>query len=265
MPIRQIFTRCIAADPLTICPTGSNPGAHALITRSAPEGEGAPTGQQASETDDMSINLTLARSLALMDDVTRAHFAGLDDEKATAFLERTTDEQKAEAHEIKRAADEAKATAAAEAAGKSVSEAALERRVSAQDEEIAALRAENIERAFSEEARHADFGGFPGGADEVIKRLKAIRSFDADSRALFLNDMRAQAANARRTGLTDGSSTLVDVSVAMPVTARVTKAAEERAKTDGCSVARALVLMSKEPAYKADFEAMHAEDLAAAS
>lgn len=208
MPTRTVFLECMKANPLALARNGSNPGAHALAVRSAPEIKTPET--KSSETDDMST-LNAFRALVAMDDVTREYSQGLDDAALETFIARTAAEQKEEAHAAKRAVDDAAAAEVARTTGKTERETELERQIAELRTQNVARAAKDAERDMRDVARSADFKGFPGGEDAVVERLKGMSGMNEATRAIFMNDMKAQAAGARRTSTIFGDTTATDV------------------------------------------------------
>lgn len=267
MPKRTVFLECMTAKPLALCRAdgarlgGSNPGAHALAIRSAPGGEQQQQ-PSASETDMDKKDLFRAVSaLALMDEVTRAYFAGLDEDKGTAFLERTADEQRKEAHDAKNAADAERARTEALASGATEREIALEREVAELRAKDVARDAAEAERKLIDLSRSKDFDGFPGGEEKVLETLRSIAALTPAQQEPTLALMRAQASQARTTAQLIG--TPQRTAEEMPATTRVQTEAERRAKEGGISVERAMLQMSREPAWQADLERADEEQRAA--
>ena len=264
MVTRTVFTRCIKAKPLALTPDGSNPGAHALVIRSAPEGAAqTPAHQQnSSETTEMdkAALFRSTRAVALMDEVTRAYFGGLDEEKGTAFLERTPEEQKAEAAEAKRVADAAASADAARAAGATEREIALQRELDDLKARDVARTAKDAERDMIDLSRSKDFDGFPGGEVKVLETLRSIAGLTPAQQEPTLALMRSQAEMAKKTATLLGDTKRM---TEQPASDRVRTEAAERAKKSGKSVEREIVAMRHEPAWQEDFTAMHQEDAAA--
>lgn len=206
---RTIFTGCVKATELALTRVGSNSGAHALVTRSAPNAAQSNTPEN-TDMDPKAVARLIATS-ASWDDVTRSHYASLPEDAQVAFLERSADEQKAEATEAKRKVDEAATAEAARKAGVTEGEMALQRKLDAQDAEIAALKAKDAERSLLDVARSDDFKGYPGGAEKVVEALRNVAGQPEVVQNTVRDALKQAAAAARATGMTLGHSDVTDV------------------------------------------------------
>lgn len=210
MAKRTIFTSCIRAKELALTPVGSNPGAHALVTRSAPDAAQESNPSENIDMDAKDVARLIATS-ASWDDVTRSHYAGLNEDAQVAFLARTPDEQKTEATEAKRVTDEAATAEAARAAGVTAGELALQRRFDEQAAEIAALKAKDAERNLMDVARGAEFIGYPGGEDKVVEQLRAIATLPVETQKVIRDGLALAASTARGAAQVFGHSNVSDV------------------------------------------------------
>lgn len=258
------FIGCAKAGPLAVTKVGSNPLAFALVTKT----KGSPQTPN-SENDDMDQKSVAKAATAIlsMDDVTKAHYLALNEDGQVAFLEKSADVMKSEAHAAKKATDDAAAAAAAKAAGLSEREAAAEKRAQEAETRVATLEKRLDDSALTAEiektALSDDYKGFPGGSDKLMPALKTAFKLTGEDRTSMLDALKGQAAFARSTTQTLGGATPEHIEKTMPSTAKVKKAAQTRAETSGKTVEQEIFKMSKEPAWRADIEAMQNEEQAA--
>lgn len=242
------------AKPLALCQQGANPHAHVLMTKTR---KSQPT--PVPEITDM--NIAALKAIALMNDVTKTHFAGLADDAATAFLAKTLAEQTAEAEAAAKAAKDAETEKAAKLAGKSANEMALEKRLADQDETIAALKAKDEEREIEKRAA-AEFAGYPGGvpaAAEMLKSFKELPEATVKNLEQGMKDrIEANKTLTRTIGLSDAEKTAI-----MPATAKIDAAAKALAVEKKINYHAAYLELSEDKAWAEAFDTARHEGVAA--
>lgn len=237
------------AKPLALCKQGANPYAHVLMTKTRKTAPDAPA--PSTEITEMNIG-KIAKALAGMDEVTKAYFQGLDDDKATAFLEKSIEDQKTEADAAKKAKDEE----ASRLAGKSAREIELEGRVGTLQDTVKSLEAKNEERDI--EAKAATFAGYPGGTEAVVKVLKSCKGLNADQKDVVEQGMRDKIAALKLTTRSVGMG-IGDVNL-MPASKKLRDEAETRAKAGNKSIAVAMYELSEDPKWADDFAKAREEE-----
>ena len=226
------FERCKEAHEISLVRAGANPHAHALIRKNRKGTEPSPTPEitdmDAAEIQKAAKTQATAFIVKTMkwDDVTKAFFAGLEGDAAEAFMEKSVDEQMAEAKKAKDALDEKTAKEEAAAKGLTEREAALEKRLAASDARVAELekraREQEAESEIEKAAMAPELKGFPGGKEALMPLIKGIKALPAELQDGQMSLLKSQAQFARTTttvaGMQEQSSILAK---SFPVVAEV--------------------------------------------
>lgn len=239
--MKRVFEGCVEAREISLTRgkgSAANPLAVTLIKKSKDSPE--PESDEMSQADIQKAAAAIANKLFAMDDVTKAHYLSLDEAGQTAFLEKSSADQKTEAETAKKAKDEAEAEKAARESGQSAREAELEKRLKASEDRYADLEKRLDDQAATAEiekrARSADFDGYPGGEAEVVKKLKAIAGLPDDIRKSVEKDMATTAATAKRATLSFGALSEDEMEKSAPAHAEVEKKAKALAEKEDISI-----------------------------
>ena len=200
------FEGCLEGQEISFTRKGSNQHTAVLLhksvrqlQRSAPAGDPAPTPSAEPETMDIST----AKALLGMNDVTKSHFLALPDAEAVAFLALDAATQASTAQVAKSAADEADRARVIAETGKSAYVLDLEKRVALQGAEIELLKGDKIDVAVAKRAA-AEFSGYPGGEQVVIPLLKAYAKLPDAERIASEDILKAHITLAKSAGATYG-------------------------------------------------------------
>lgn len=191
---KRIITDIVQAHAVALCRRGANPQAHVLLRKTAD----TPSSSN-SEEPEMSIKSILA--FHALSDVAKAHVTALAETDATAadaFLAKSADEQKSELEKAgkkdmpkdmtdddKKKAADAKKTGgdAADDAGDEVNKGvitaaeltkSIQAAIAPLVSQIETLKSAGVESELRKAAMAPEYAGYPGGADEVYKSLKAV-------------------------------------------------------------------------------------------
>lgn len=259
-----------SAKELALTRNGANQHAHITLRKSlTPSTPAAPAN---SGNPDMEI--TALKRVLMMNDVTKAHFIGLDDTASTAFLAKSVEDQDAEAATAKKALDDAAAVETAKTAATAAATGAGNEQIAALQKSVTALTGvvtnltETLATKGLEETiakRYAsEFQGFPGGLAAITPVLKAAAAMPEDARLVVEKSLKTQAEIAKRSGFVFGEG--VDettLAKTAPATTKVNKEASERSTKKSISVPQALAEMAMEPGWGDDMAAAEAEQLGA--
>jgi hypothetical protein len=243
-----------AAKEVSICRKGANQFAHKLITKSLDTPAPAAKGPEANtEIEDMDV--AVMKAIAAMDDITKAYFVGLEDEKAKAFIALSVDAQKAEAKAAADAiaAEKTKAEDAEKArvAGETDVNKRLENAEKTNDELRTTLETMKADRVIEKEASGAEFNGYPGGTDAVVTMLKSIAKVDPETRKSIVDGMKAKAKLASATTHEFGGRTEEDLAKNAPATGEFHAEVRKRASEKGISKNVAMLEVARDPAFAA--------------
>lgn len=261
----RIFQGCIEGREIAMTRQGMNTKDNkalttVLVAKSAPTPPAPAPATIPPENLDMTpaeVAKTMKTVLSF-DDVTKAFYVGLPEDAAVAFLAKSADEQKTEAHAAKTATDKVVAEAEAAKAGKTAAEVELQKRFDAQTAEIELLKADRVDRDIEKRARE-EFDGFPGGVTAVVPLLKAYAGLPADVRKASEEVLKAQCTFAKTAGRNFGL-TDEDVAKAMPATAELERKAADVSKSKGVDIQQARGLVMQDPANSALFDRVRAEE-----
>lgn len=201
---KRTITKITQAHAVAICRRGANPEAHVLLRKSADI-----TPSSSSKEPEMSIKSL--QKIAAFDEATRKHFVTLNEADATAFLEKSAEDQAADVAKAAADGETAKAVAAEKSTDAAIEltkssggvdiakaiDEAIAKAVAPFQETIAILKKSNAEHELRKMAGSLDFRGYPGGEEEVFKKLEAISGLSADQQTIVTEAMKAQAAAAR--------------------------------------------------------------------
>lgn len=259
------FEGCKQAKEISLTRKGANQHAHVLVKKTLGAGAG-PANQpepektpmpQAAATDVAKTALSMTLAIAKMCDVTKAHFFGLTEDAQLAFLEKSAEEQKAEAEAAKAEKDRKEAEAEAAKSGKTVEVVALEKRLADQDEIIKSLQAKQLDGELEKRAA-TEFAGFPGGVEAAVAKLRDISKLPEASRKGFEDMMKAQCDLAKSTTAAFGVRNDVDVSKAEGSKVKLVDAAKALAAQKSISPRDALEQITEKREFAADVEACEA-------
>jgi hypothetical protein len=256
------------AKEISLCKQGKNRQAHVLLRKSVPATPPEPAPDQTLLPENTDMDVKIAKRIALMNDVTKSYFGGLEDDAvATAFLAKSAVEQDKEASDAKAAADARALEIEAEKSGKTTGELETKKALDAANQRIADLeKADKTRQADTEiekKARSADFAGFPGGEEKLVPLLKSAAKLPDDERTAYEDVLKAQATMAKKAGSQIGLRTEEDVMKSAPTLFEVNKAAQERAQAAGTTVETELSKMADEPAWAAKVAKATNEEMAA--
>lgn len=256
------FERCKEAHEISLVRAGANQHAHVLIRKSKkdpanPVVENEMTAEEIKKAALAAVTEALSKGLS-MSDVSKAHFLTLNEDAKAAFLEKSADEQTAEAEKAKADADKAKEAEAAKAKGQTEREAQLEKRHDELVAEIAELKkkdaSRDIEADLEKAAADPAYAGYPGGTDALKVVLKTARGLsDETARDAILGLAKNQAQMARTTTVVRGLNPLdTDLEKKAPATARVEKRVKELMTEKSITREAAMYELTQDQAYKAD-------------
>lgn len=228
-----------AATELAITRAGANQHSHVLLRKSMVQPTAAP--DPATQPGNPDMDLAIIKRVASMNDVTKAHFTGLNDADATAYLAKSAEDQDKIAAEAKKAAADAEAAKAKAAPATTTVDtakadeqiAALTKTVGDLTEVVKGLAGQIESRGVESEVAKAmlgDFKGFPGGVDALMPLYKAAsEQKDETTKKALMDALKSSAAMARMTGSGFGLTSDPDfVAKAMPATAKVNAEVEKR-------------------------------------
>lgn len=260
------FIGCKEAKEISLTRTPQNTLAVALLTKSKPANP-APenhemTAEEITKAATAAAVAAVTKSLA-MSDVAKAHLVTLDEAGQTAFLEKSTADQTAEAEAAKAAKDAAAEAEAAKAAGATATEAALTKSVTDLTALVGDLRktiTDDRQTAALEKRARSDFAGFPGGEAAAVEVLKSVVGLPEAVQKSVESGMLAQisAAKAARSvfGFTPSEE---EIAKAAPATARIEKAAKERAAAKSIPYEEAFTQVIELREFADDVAAMSGE------
>jgi hypothetical protein len=256
---------CIEAHELTTCKQGMNPRADIILRKSRPSGDAGHSTD--SETTDMTAeDIAKAASQATaqavtkmlaMTDVTKAHYLGLSEDDRVTFLAKSSDVQNAEAEAAKKKVDDAAAEAAAKAVGASAKEQEMQKRLDAQDAELTALKAKDVERDIQKRAA-TEFADFPGGEAEVVPLLKVYAGLPTEDRERCEALLKSQCELARKSTQALGGRTEQDIGKAKAAAKRIDDAAKALAAEKSIDYASAYERVTEKAEFAEDVAAVNA-------
>lgn len=259
----RVFEGCVEAKEISLTRKGANPMAFALVTKNAAGTTAVVANPTHSAPENEMTPADVAKAMAkfaAMDEATKAYYIGLDEPAQIAFLEKSAADMKADAEAAAEVAKKAAEAEALKTAGKSAKEAELEKSLSETRGEIAALKADKVERDMEKRAND-EFDGFPGGAAKLVPMMKSIAGLPDDQKAAIEETWKAQATLAKSTTRQFGSLSEVDIAKRAPSTDKIQKKAAEIAKAEGISHAAAVEKLSDLPEWQEDFtNALNEED-----
>lgn len=264
------FEGCVQAKEISLCPIelggGANPHAHVLMLKSMRGPTASTQPEKTSMTDAekaaaaaeaQKANLANLNKILLMNDVTKAHYLGLDADAQLVFIGKSLEDMTAEAEAAKSAADKAKAEEEAKKSGVTVEVLDLQKTVASQAQIIKELQAGQAQTQLEKRAA-TEFAGFPGGVAAAVAKLKDLAALPEETRKSFEDMMKAQCTAATTVMRTFGAMSEADVSKVAGAEARLNEAAKKYAEANKCTLSVALEKVSEMREYAADVEALQA-------
>lgn len=201
------------------------------------------------------MDFAVLKAMLAMDEITKAYAAGLDEAGLKAFVAKTADEQKAEAHAAAKKLSDKTAEEEAAKKAREATETETAKSLREANDRIAQLEADRAksvrEREIEKEAGSAEFDGYPGGTEAVKAMLLSIEKVDDASRKTIVDSMKAQAAMAKRVAGTEfGGRTEEEMSKAKPKTAAFNKKLAEVMSEKSMTRADATKFIAEDPALK---------------
>lgn len=250
---------------IAITRKGMNEHATAIVLKSF--GETKPP--ESLESSEMEAKIM--KALLGLDEVTKAYALTLTDEALKAFADMPAPDQMKAAKDAKDKADAlahgaiaANVEPDADDKTKSAYVIALEKAVKTGQDQFAELKKafedKNETTEIEKAAAHADFVGFPGGAEKLVPLIKAARALPDEQRDLMIGLAKSQAEGARMLAKTLGYATpLEEVAKSAPATYEVEKGVKALADEKKIDVSKARGQYLADPANARAVQAMYEE------